>query len=247
MINFGLTMLDNTMALCGVCRAAFGDSMNPSFFFVPSDLEFFISYEKQNFEWRCTQAAHGVAQPRRCPTAMEYRDYQVGLGLIQSEAQAGFYCRIILDNFQPYVAPSTYEPLKIWYGAPMAAIRRAIIALGSLNSCKIPPTIRDKLRTLQDLYSRDSPPICLNERGYTDPSPTTCSVQTPKSGEDSHLFEPSNSAQNQRGQPNCPKICPQGPFSPGEHGQSRMAGDTWILGPMSTSNLAMERYGNLFV
>ena len=39
--NFDLTRLDNTMTLCGDCHAAFNDGMNPSFVFVPSDLEVF--------------------------------------------------------------------------------------------------------------------------------------------------------------------------------------------------------------
>jgi hypothetical protein len=60
MINFDLTRLDNTMALCGACHAAFNDSVNPSFVFVPLDLEFFIFYEKYNFEHRRTLAAHGT-------------------------------------------------------------------------------------------------------------------------------------------------------------------------------------------
>jgi hypothetical protein len=247
MINFDLTKIDNTMALCGVCHAAFDDSMNPSFVFVPSDLEFFISYEKQNFEERQILATRGAAQPRRCPTAVEYRDYQIALDLIQSDANGGFYRRVILDNLQPNVLSSIYMPLKIWYGAPMAAIRRAFIALGSISASKIPSNVREQLRTLQDLYARDDPPIRPNERRDTALSQPSHSVQTSESGGDSHVCGPNDSAHHQSQQPSKPKNYPQSRFSPAQRGQSQMAGETWILGPMSTSTLAIERYGSLFV
>jgi hypothetical protein len=43
---------------------------------------------------------------------------------------------------------------KSWHGEPIAAIRRAIMALGSMRVDAIPREILDELRVLQGLYCR---------------------------------------------------------------------------------------------
>jgi hypothetical protein len=135
--------------------------LDPGFLFVPSDLAYFISFEEQDYQGRCRLAGGGIPSVREVLTQEMYRDYQASRGLIPSDASGGLYRRIMLKKFQPHIEPSVFTPLKNWHGAPMAALRRAFIALGSVRIATLGMEISNSLRQLQHLYCRE-PPIQRN-------------------------------------------------------------------------------------
>jgi hypothetical protein len=117
------------------------------FFFVPSDLDFFI-----RFELRDRIRRQGDITKRRVPLAHEYARYQHRQGKITDVAQGGQYTRVYLGDI-PF-AQNTQAP-KQWHGAPLPTIRKAIGALGSPRIGRIHQDMVMKLTILRDLYYLD--------------------------------------------------------------------------------------------
>lgn len=137
----------NAIALCPTCHTNYDDALDPMFFFVPSDLDFFIRFELRNRVYR-----QGDITKRRVPLPREYAQYQCKQGKITDVAQGGQYTRVYLYD-TPF-AQNTRVP-KQWRGAPFPAIRRAIGALGSPRIGRIPQDMVVKLQILRDLYYLD--------------------------------------------------------------------------------------------
>ena len=82
---------------------------------------------------------------------------------VEGAASGGLYKQIITaDYVNNYPGRKPFEPgpnkfgeFKSWTGSPMASLRRAAVMLGNINLRGVPDDIRDKLRQLQDLYSKD--------------------------------------------------------------------------------------------
>ncbi|CRG90861.1 hypothetical protein PISL3812_07907 [Talaromyces islandicus] len=144
LINFSLTSALNAVTLCPTCRANFDLAMDPGWFFVPSDLQYFIDFEEKDFARRTHDRNHGIVTTRVCPTSDEYAASQPQ-GIPQ-------YIRVILQD--EVVCVERMRVKAAWFGAPIAAIRRAFIALGSVRRSGIPKDISEKLWKLQDLYYR---------------------------------------------------------------------------------------------
>lgn len=169
------TPWSNAILLCkGRCQEAYENVLDPGLIFVPTDLRYFIEYEKEMFEGPYTQAAEtGISEERFFPTEYTYYLHQSDQeGLLSDDDSWGLYRAIYLrTDFLPRVLPSNkiVEPTifttplaqlnsnavaKSWHGEPIAAIRRAIMALGSMRVDAIPRQILDELRELQGLYCR---------------------------------------------------------------------------------------------
>ncbi|PQE16465.1 dienelactone hydrolase family protein [Rutstroemia sp. NJR-2017a WRK4] len=152
----------NAIALCGTCHTNFDHVYNPSFFFLPTDLNYFINYERQDQKRRRKLGRRtGTIPARMCPTAQTYQD-QIHQGVEGAEL-GGLYIRIAINDFLPQYprrapfqpGPSEYGATKPWTGSPMASLQRAVLMLRKLNLHGIPRNIRDALRQLQDAYSEE--------------------------------------------------------------------------------------------
>ncbi|PVH73131.1 hypothetical protein DL98DRAFT_576444 [Cadophora sp. DSE1049] len=153
----------NAIALCGTCHTNFDHVYSPSFFFLPTDLDYFLSFERSDQKRRQEIGQReGRIPGRYCPTAQTYQAYQIQHGVPGAE-QGGLYTRLVLKDFlpqYPHRAPfkpgsSEFGATKPWTGSPMAALQRAVVMFRRLNLSGIPPEIRDALRQLQDAYSED--------------------------------------------------------------------------------------------
>jgi hypothetical protein len=153
----------NAIALCGTCHTNFDHVYNPSFFFLPTDLDYFLNYERQDRKRRRKLGRRtGTIPARMCPTAQTYQDHQRHQG-VEGAGVGGLYTRIVVKDFLPQYpgrAPfqpglSEYGATKSWTGSPMASLQRAVLMLRKLNLHGIPREIRDALRQLQDVYSEE--------------------------------------------------------------------------------------------
>lgn len=135
--------------------------LNPGFIFPPADLEYFIQYEKADQDRRREIGRRtGTIPTRISPTAESYRNHQIEAGEIPSDACGGAYMRFTLRDYFPKLGQLPFVPgassfpgPKPWHGAPMAALRRAFLVLGSPFLQGIPKETKHMLRTLLDLYS----------------------------------------------------------------------------------------------
>jgi hypothetical protein len=155
--------LQNAIALCGTCHMNFDHVYKPAFFFLPTDLKYFLNYERQDQKRRRTIGRRtGTIPARICPTAQTYQDHQMNNG-IQGAELGGLYTRIMVHDFLPqYPGRVSFRPglseyggTKSWTGSPMASLQRAVLMLRKLNLSGIPHEIRDALRELQDAYSEE--------------------------------------------------------------------------------------------
>ena len=153
----------NAIALCGTCHTNFDHVYNPSFFFLPTDLNYFLNYERQDRKRRRKLGRRtGTIPARICPTAQTYQDHQKKQG-VEGAGLGGLYTRIVIDDFLPQYpgrAPfqpgfSEYGATRSWTGSPMASLQRAVLMLRKLILRGIPREIRDALRQLQDAYSEE--------------------------------------------------------------------------------------------
>jgi hypothetical protein len=162
LLNFDVNSpMDNGIALCPDCQLASSDPTTPSFIFFPSDLEYFIEYERHDQRRRHKGT---TVSPRRCPSAADYAEFQVMTGAITSVAKGGLYDRGILYPHTKDVT-ATFGRVRTWHGAPSAALKTAWLALGSLYRDKIPPTARAQLSELLDLYLTDVQPQSCQVNG----------------------------------------------------------------------------------
>jgi len=141
----------------------------PAFTFIPTDLEYFIRFEEEDFARRqaivaVQQREHEHELPqlpsRRCPTAADYLSaYVAKAPAWPSEAVGGPYSRYTIPGYP--LRPKTQQQSQAWQGAPMAAIFHAFRAvLGNVTSADfVPASVWSQLRQLQDLYKRPLVPL----------------------------------------------------------------------------------------
>ncbi|CAI7634513.1 unnamed protein product [Penicillium pancosmium] len=171
--NFTKKDSSNGVKLCPNCHALFDDAYNPLFVFFPTDLQYFIDYEKRNAKERNTE---GYGGSRRVPTAIEYRQYQEDRGDLALGRKGGLYFRTFLTATAPEDYPR-FSRYKTWHGEPIYAIRRAIHLLGTPQANLLPSKFRQRLLELYELYFFDDPQNCR----YWEPSTTAESTnESPK-------------------------------------------------------------------
>ena len=236
MLNFSCSGPENALILCSQCHAKFDMMQDPGWTLYPMDLDYFIEYENHDYELRASEASRGIIRKRRCPTTPEYLTAQQQSGRVLDATIGGLYRRVFLRRLHPHIPPNALVEDKPWFGAPMAALRRAIHATGSFRVTAFRPDDLAKLRTLQSLYAR--------------PDPDT----SPSSNADTSVC--SNEAQNALPPLKKRRLSPveghaEAPTYeavPDQAGESyhTTAVSNWILGPhMSTEEIVL-RYAPVF-
>ncbi|KAL9028871.1 MAG: hypothetical protein Q9196_002818, partial [Gyalolechia fulgens] len=141
-----LQQKENGMRLCTLCHPPLDSIELPSWVFVPSNLDFFITFERNDFTRRMSEyKTTGLFPIRRCPPIELYKN--TGGGLYDAYMLRKHGPRN--GNWRP--GRSIYLPhSKGWHGDPMIALYKGFIVLGT-RGLLLPP----KLRILSDLYMRN--------------------------------------------------------------------------------------------
>lgn len=168
LLNFALTLADNGIPLCPTCHVEFDRSEDPGFIFLPVGIPFFIEFELEEREIRAIAERDGNIIRREVPTKTMYVDHLIRQQRLPEGSTAGLYRPILL---RPYLlgGRGSLEDVgllqtKQWHGAPMAYLRRGILALGSGRICTVDETTVKDLQRLQDLYFRAQPSSpCLTD------------------------------------------------------------------------------------
>ncbi|RMJ28812.1 hypothetical protein PHISP_00359 [Aspergillus sp. HF37] len=159
LINFSLTSHQNGIPLCPTCHTEFDLTLDPGLIIVPTHLEYFIDFELADRERR-----EGKQEARSVPTAGQYRLYQEQKDREQTGeenkiircATGGMYTPVFLKHyFHEGLASNVHAMLSYdrpWHGSPLAAFRRAFMALGSGRIGMIQPQMKVNLQRLRDLY-----------------------------------------------------------------------------------------------
>ena len=141
---------DNAISLCPTCHSNFDDLNQPGLIFIPTNVEYFIEYEK-NDQKRRRETPHIQREGRSIcvgrygvPSPDEYQNNAGGL-----------YTRYYLRRCFPEAMVASVgrfgEP-KHWHGSPSAALRRAQLLLGNTVVKGLPKDVRRKLNELASLY-----------------------------------------------------------------------------------------------
>ncbi|KAH0829869.1 hypothetical protein FOPE_10704 [Fonsecaea pedrosoi] len=131
-------------------------STNRSSFSFFTELEYFIDFERQDYQNQIdTAQQQGDIPPRMVPTPQMYSEYLKRQELVSSHAVGGLYRRYTMQDFFPdcCVIPGSdhFKEPGLWCGAPMAALRRIFQIIGD----RIPESQLDQLWTLHKLYARE--------------------------------------------------------------------------------------------
>jgi hypothetical protein len=270
MINFDLKSTDNAAALCPSCHRQYDVAIDPGWVFFPSDLKYFIRFEEADYKRRREEGGQGRPSHRQCPTAQMYRDHQAQL--LPTDSPGGLYRRVVLKPFFSPLAPppDAFSEPKAWHGAPTAALRRAVAALGSIDVTSIDSRSRADLRRLQELYGRGDPPVIARRaprqapdqapdqapktaagkrRRGKDDSPKNESLKVRRTTRGGHESTVSGAGTRRTtrttpGEAIAPYVNASQPTCqhPNESGKS----GNWVLGPSISSWDAAERYQSLF-
>lgn len=139
-------------------------SIDPGYVFFPTDIQYFIDFERQDRARReeiATDAGvHISTLSRQVPTSADYKQHEIDSNRISPTAIGGRYSRVFLKQFLhsgeiPGIEKA-YSTAKEWHGAPLASIRRAFAALSSPRFFVIIDTnTRHMLEELRQLYFSD--------------------------------------------------------------------------------------------
>ncbi|KAK4920750.1 hypothetical protein LTR66_016714 [Elasticomyces elasticus] len=152
----------NAIPLCPSCHRAFDNVNDPGFVFIPTDMPYFVDFEKKDFKNRTDIARRlGYVPPQMTPKPQAYLEHQVSQGILSSDACGGQYWRYTLRDYFPVNADKSFipglGPFKepgLWHGAPMAALRRAFQVVGDPVVEGILEEQVNALWELRKLYSR---------------------------------------------------------------------------------------------
>ncbi|KAL9576430.1 MAG: hypothetical protein Q9212_007102 [Teloschistes hypoglaucus] len=140
----------NGVPLCPTCHTFFDAHDFPGRTFFPADLDYFLDFERHDFERRQRQFEVTGGWPTRVvPTAQDYLQHQANI--LPPDASGGLYRRMFLAGKAYILGEDPKFPPKPWHGCPLAALSRAFHSLGT-QSHLFPRDIRQQLRDLQDLY-----------------------------------------------------------------------------------------------
>ena len=150
----------NAIALCPTCHANFDAYLDPGFGFVPLDVDYFIEFERRDYEHRERDAERGIQTARSCPTKDTYKAHHAEKNLVSAESYGGLYKPIQLKRYAPYSDLETRLRPKPWGGSPMAALRRGFLILGSMRAEEaMGEKLISDLFLLRKLYTRGPPPL----------------------------------------------------------------------------------------
>lgn len=163
----------NAIVLCPTCHVAFDRTSYMGWVFLPTDLKFFIDWEKKDFARRQTILEQQNTTPARIfPDEEDYEKHMRFTRKVTDPddglCRGGLYDRLVLDgNMFPPVLREAYRTMglevipgphpqgpKRWHGAPMAAISRGFLVTGAAWM-RLPEKQWTQLRELQLLYSKE--------------------------------------------------------------------------------------------
>ena len=187
----------NGISLCSMCHKMLDSLDLPGFVFFPTDLEYFLEFERKDFERRQQlQEETGQWPVRAVPRAQDYLHHQAHI--VGSGTVGGLYRRMFLRPLAGIsaIGEDPRYPPKSWHGCPLASLTRAFHSLGS-QAHLFPPEIRQNLRDLQDLYGYHDQlagviPTTEASSGETAPPQPTVDDYTPFAP----LVPPSSSTRN---------------------------------------------------
>jgi hypothetical protein len=237
LIDFSLTSAANGIPLCGGCHTQFDRDHDLGVIFIPTDLQYFIDFELDDRKRRSTTSS---VLDRKVPTSVMYRDHLMKNNKISEGATSGLYRRIFLkDYLPPGISP---EGPKQWHGAPIATLRRGIMALGSPRITSLHEATANQLQTLRDLYFRPTEDNPVNIRSSR-PIPDHQGEKRPADGDEGQL-ESKRVKQD-------PTRMDQPEDTDGNnlnHQQNRARAfkDEWVLGPDLTTQDVICRYAPVF-
>ncbi|KAL8870329.1 MAG: hypothetical protein Q9174_003602 [Haloplaca sp. 1 TL-2023] len=251
-----LNEVSNGIPLCPNCHSMLDSTDLPGFVFFPTDVEYFIDFERKDFERR--QQIHDVTgqwPTRVVPTAQDYLQHQKDI--VPLGATGGLYRRMFFRRFAGINTPGEdprYPP-KSWHGCPLASLSRAFHSLGS-QAHLFPHKVRQDLRDLQDLYGNHDQSVGVipitraSTAKPTPPQPTVGDdasfiplVPPSRSTRSSHPSTPGGGSE--RGETQIPSNLPrkrahsemkQETSLPPATKRRRNSISPWVWGPTATSN-----------
>lgn len=137
--------IDNAIPLCKNCHFNF-DRPHPLCVFLPVDLEWFLDFERVDFEEREELLRQGKPRPRAVPTGDMYRAHLAKKGLLDESfdlrCPGGAYEVYLRGDFlsspwerlrNPKLERLGYMRTKIWHGSPTAMLLHASRVLSCVN------------------------------------------------------------------------------------------------------------------
>ncbi|KAJ5888326.1 hypothetical protein N7495_008367 [Penicillium taxi] len=244
LITFELTSIFNGIALCPLCHDQFDCDGDQGLVIVPTDLEFLVAHEHKDQERRTTTE---IGSPRKVPTNIVYSD------------QGGQFKPIFLKQYLgPHFNYKNAIYSRIWHGAPIAMLRRCMMALGSARVSVINKDIRQHLVELQTLYFEEHTvnTISINRINIQEADLGPSNEGNPKEGEQ----QPSGGEANNKKRPTSHEGSPSEKRIKigNEDGQINMNPSEnivlscsqeyqgWVLGPGSRAVDAIERWSYMF-
>lgn len=178
---------ENAIPLCPLCHDALDEISSPGWVFIPTDLQYFLDFERRDYKRRREMVGStGAYVIRVSPSPGQYLQHQ--RKKVEEHAHGGLYACYVLRHYvgripgmvqmQPGLSPYT-EP-KPWHGDPMAALSKSFKAVG-MTPLAFPTEVRDKLMELSILYSTNDQLIKDRPRWHPamgledDPGPGPCS------------------------------------------------------------------------
>lgn len=165
---------------------------------------------------------------------------------IAEGSSGGLYRRIFLKD---YLHPGLISPEdlgvttpKQWHGAPIATLRRGIMALGSPRITSLDKTTVNQLQTLRDLYFRPTEDNPINIRGSL-PRPDRQGKRRLMDGDEEK--SKSKRAKQDSTRMAEPEDTGGNNFNP-QQNRDRAFEDEWVLGPGLTTQEVICRYAPVF-
>lgn len=171
MFSFGsLGDYRNAIVLCASCHKHFDQISKPGWIFLPTDLDWFINWERKDYKRRRMAFSEtGRRLSRIFPAAGDYEEHMQSSGGLK-DTDGGLHRGGLFDRYilRPIFSPDAMEALKDkglripgkhprgpkrWHGCPMAAINRGFVVTGA-PWLGLPEKEWDQLCELQKLYSR---------------------------------------------------------------------------------------------
>lgn len=257
LLPFAHKSVANCVPLCAQCHKAFDRPDDPSYVFLPSDLEFFITWELEDRHRRWQEI---MPEHRIVPSAEEYRNHQLSRYLISEKDNGGLYCGYFLkqiffffDGRCPVNLLEEFAGPKTWHGHPLAAIRRGIAVLGSARCHVLDKSTINDLTTLRELYFDDPSIVDQTLSGlYRTPR-----LSHKRKREDHDGTENRNPSQKKRATciseereqypSNAAHPRPRGNDSGGQMQQRSHLYSEYVFGPETTSEDKIRHFSPLFM
>ncbi|OJD17002.1 hypothetical protein AJ78_02891 [Emergomyces pasteurianus Ep9510] len=253
LITFSLTSAGNAVPLCPTCHNQFDLATDPGFFFMPTDLQYFIQFELKDRERRRANMEQGIISTREVPTRDLYRAHQVNQGIIPADSVGGLYLPIFLKHYfhrnrLPFDVLPYFSRPRQWHGAPLATFRRAFLVLGSGRLNALSRQTRLELQQLRDLYflteEEDSPSMAPATIPTLRPQPDDQEKKRPPGDDTPDNPGSKKSKPTARGD-----ITQEKGDRSGEAGTKRQcpialrdSSLDWVLGPDISTEEAVRRY-----